>query len=272
MFQVARTYDAGTEEERPNGLPLSCRERWECLPKCHRSRARSGRLQRRVRHLARTFEPPTAWADHTGTVPHPAPRAFGRQHAPHRTTPSTTSRSVGTTPSTESHTARRVVRRNHIQHTIGLPITSTQHHGRAYHTPHNEQSAQRAVVPRLHNERRHAGVGTTSIPESWSPSATAKTGVDHAATGAERSAVQLPQAHGSTAQKSTDLVRAAVGWNGGFGDLVRRSGVAVASANHTSTVSRQHDEPFGWNHAQLRSHPHNALRSGATASTRSRKA
>src|SRR5262249_865417 len=31
-----------------NELPLSRRERWECLPKCNRSRARSGRLQRRV--------------------------------------------------------------------------------------------------------------------------------------------------------------------------------------------------------------------------------
>jgi hypothetical protein len=30
----------------PNGLPFSRRERWEHLPKCNRSRARSGRLQR----------------------------------------------------------------------------------------------------------------------------------------------------------------------------------------------------------------------------------
>jgi hypothetical protein len=39
--------------KRPNGMPLSRCERWESLPKNERSRARSGRLQRRVRHPGR---------------------------------------------------------------------------------------------------------------------------------------------------------------------------------------------------------------------------
>ena len=43
---------------------------------------------------------------------------------------------------------------------------------------------------------------------------------------AQRIAVQLPRAHCTTAQNSTDLVREAVGWNGGLGCrivAVRRS-------------------------------------------------
>ena len=123
-----------TAQERPNGLPLSCRERTpECVFKNQRSRARSGRLQRRVRRPGRrrSIADRMCRPHHPGTTP--AQRAFGRNHAP-----------LGSRP------AQRASIWYHAQHTITLPITGMQHNGRSYHTsttcfgmprdPHNARS------------------------------------------------------------------------------------------------------------------------------------
>jgi len=69
---------------------------------------------------------------------------------------------------------------------ITSPITGNQHNGLAYHALHNGPSAQRAVVPHLHNELLHDGDCTTSVQEGRFVAFHQNRNVDHAATGAER--------------------------------------------------------------------------------------
>jgi hypothetical protein len=99
--------------------------------KCLRSRARSGRLQRRVRRSGRRL---------SGCQPH-APATPARYHA------CITGLHLNHTQHTITHCTTRL-QPNHTQHTIRLPIAGAQHNERSYHTRHNGQSAQRAFVPR----------------------------------------------------------------------------------------------------------------------------
>ena len=157
----------------PNGLPLSRRERSVLLSKNQRSCARSGRLQRRVRRPD-----------------------FGRSHAPrmcrphrHRTTPSTTgvrseSRSPGITRGTtgvhlnhthlESRCPQRAFSTTGVRTTPGT--TSLQHNGRSYHT---------GITDAGTTERAQRALGKHDSLDPYR-----KGNDDHAATGAERVAVQ----------------------------------------------------------------------------------
>ena len=98
------------------------------VSKTHRSRARSGRLQRRVR---------CSGIRHSGCHPH-GMTTPARNHAG-ITGVRSEPRSSRITPCTTG------LNRNHVQHNEP-----------SYHTLHNELSAQRALVPLLHN-----GLGTT---------------------------------------------------------------------------------------------------------------
>ena len=63
---------------------------------------------------------------------------------------------------------------------ITRPRTGEPHHGPSYHARHHGRTAPRAVVPRLHNERRHDGVGTTGMQEARFASADRKRHGNHA--------------------------------------------------------------------------------------------
>ena len=124
-------------------LEFSRRARRECLSKCHRSCARSGRLERDVRRSDRR---------RLGCVPH----ALSTPSQNHAGTIGVRSlpRSCGITPSTTG------VNRNHAQHTIQLPTTGAQHNEPPYHASitcaqHNEPSYHTLHHELLHDGRRH---------------------------------------------------------------------------------------------------------------------
>ena len=72
---------------------------------------------------------------------------------------------------------------------------------------------------------------------------------------AERIAVQLPQARRKICQNATDLVREAVGWNGGLGELANDARLLPACPHHAGTQSRLHngrsmESPQAHDHAE----------------------
>ncbi len=100
--------------------------------------------------------------------------------------------------------------------TLARPAVRLESRPADDHPQHNGRAAPRASVPRQHHGHRHA--------EDWhhgcsriAPAIQENRFADYAATGAERIAVQPPQAHHINCQKANDLGRAAVGWNGGLG-------------------------------------------------------
>jgi hypothetical protein len=73
-------------------------------------------------------------------------------------------------------------------------------------------------------------------------------------------------------QKTTDLVREAVGWNDVFGDPVAIARIATRMSRphlHRTTPAQR---AFWWNQAHWGSRLHNELRSGITRSTELRAA
>ena len=117
------------------------------MSKSQRSRARSGRLQRRVRRSG---------LGQSGCRPH-GPTTPAWYHTWHNER-SSVSRPSGITPCITG------VNRNHAQHTITRPRTGAPHNGLSSHARHNGRTAQRASVPRL-TERASSRTGfhTTSI-------------------------------------------------------------------------------------------------------------
>jgi len=244
--------DADHVPRTPNGLPLSRRARRALLPKKQRSRARSGRLQRRVRRPGRRRAHATRM----------------RQPHQHSTTPSITGvRSVSRTFGITHGTTGRDL--NHAQHTTTLPRTGAQHHGRAYHTRHNGPSAPRACVPRRHNGLLHDGVGTTGLQDARFAASHPKKERRSRSPDAERVGIQLPRARWNQLSKS-HRSRAR---RGQLHCHVRRPepsfGLVPASADHTGMLPRWHDGRLVgithiWNYAR-----HHGLLSepGASGST-----
>ena len=131
--------------------------------------------------------------------------------------------------------------RNHAQHTITLPITGNQHHGRAYHTgttslQHNEPSYHT-----LHHGRLHDGASTTRLQDTRFAISKTKREWQSRSPDAERSSSADASAPRNVLKNRT--ISCAKRSAGTTCSALRSLsfGVSTAWADHICTGSHRHD-------------------------------